>query len=82
MTKRTQAIEKMPTIAYASTCNGVEIKKIDYGIEDYVICISNAWNDRQNLKAHRLKIYYTDRPYFRLHGYRIYLDECIRTIHT
>ena len=79
VTNKKRAIEAMKTIAYASMLNGVEIKGIEHGIEDYVICISNAWYDRQDMKAHRVKIYYADRPYFIVRGTKVYSDECIRT---
>ena len=78
VTNKKRAIEAMKTIAYASMLNGVEIKGIEHGIEDYVICISNAWYDRQDMKALRVKIYDGDRPYFIVRGTRVYLDECIR----
>ena len=39
---------------------------------------SGAWNGKP--KPHRLKIYYTgENAYIKLHGYKIPLDECIRT---
>ena len=78
VTSKTRKIDAKKTIAYASMLNGVEIKDIEHGIKDYVICISNAWYDRQDMKAHRVKIYYEDRPYFIIRGTKIYLDECIR----
>ena len=71
-------ILKMETIAYYSGFNGLEIKGIEYGIEDYVLCVSGAWNGKPN--PHRLKIYYTsENAYIKLNGYRVPLDECIRT---
>ena len=71
-------ILKMETTAYYSGFNGLEIKGIEYGIEDYVLCVSGAWNGKPN--PHRLKIYYTsENAYIKLNGYRVPLDECIRT---
>lgn len=78
VTSKTRKIDAKKTIAYASMLNGVEIKDIEHGIEDYVICISNAWYDRKDMKSHRVKIYYGDRPYFIIRGTRVYLDECLR----
>ena len=78
VTNKTRKIDAKKTIAYAGTLNGVEIKDIEHGIEDYVICVSNAWYNRQDMKAHRVKIYYEDRPYFIIRGTKIYLDECLR----
>lgn len=77
MTKKD--ILEMETIAYYSGFGGLEIKDIEYGIDDHVLCVSGAWNGKP--KPHRLKIYYpaSKAPYIKLHGYTIRLDECIRT---
>lgn len=70
-------ILNMPSIAYYSGLNGVEIKHIEYGINDYIFCVSGAWNGKN--KPHKLKIYYDcSGDYIRLHGYKIPLSECIR----
>lgn len=67
-----------PAVAYWSGLNGVEIKAIEYGIDDHIMCVSGAWSGKR--KAHRLKVRYTKKGvgYMLLHGYRIRLDECIR----
>lgn len=62
--------------AYFSGFGGLEIKSIEYGIEDYVLYVTGAWNGQG--KAHKSKIYYEERPYFKYKGVRIHLDECIR----
>lgn len=65
-------------IAYYSGLNGIEIYDLN---DDYILCTSNAWNNRKNLKWHQVKIYYTiaENPYFIVNGYRIPLNECLRT---
>lgn len=71
-------ILQMETIAYYSGFNGLEIKGIEYGINDYVFLVSGAWGGKK--RTHRLKVYYTSEDaYIKLHGYRVPLDECIRT---
>lgn len=76
MTKKD--ILQMKTIAYYSGFNGLEIKDIEHGIDNYVLCVSGAWCGKP--KPHRLKIYYTSASaYIKIHGYRVPLDECIRT---
>ena len=76
MTKKD--ILKMETIAYYSGFDGLEIKGIEHDIDYHVLCVSGAWNGKP--KPRRLKIYYTsENAYIKLHGYRIPLDECIRT---
>ena len=66
------------SIAYYSGLNGIEIKDIENGMETYIYCVSGAWGGKK--ACHKLKVYYDQRgnPFFRLHGYRIALNECIR----
>lgn len=64
-------------IAYYSGLGGLEIHYIEYGIEDYVYCVSGAWYN--NKSYHKLKVYYSDEDsYIKLNGYKIPLNECIR----
>lgn len=76
MTKKEYCINKK-AIAYYSGLNGLEINGIEYGINDYLYCTTGAWIGKK--QYHKLKIYYNDTgDYVRLHGYKIYLNECIR----
>lgn len=70
--------ESRESIAYYSGLNGLEIKGIEYGIDDYIYCVSGAWGGGKAF--HRCKIQYTrsGAAFFRIHGYRVPLDECIR----
>jgi len=63
-------------VGYYSGYSGIEIKDIQYGIEDYIIFVAGAWCSKKSV--HRSKIYYGNRFYFRYNGNRIYLDECLR----
>lgn len=65
------------SFAYYSGFGGLEFKHIEYGIEDYIYCVSGAWTGKP--KYHKLKVYYSDNgDYLKLHGYKIPLNECIR----
>lgn len=76
MNKR-EYCESRESIAYYSSLNGLEIKGIEHGIDDYIYCVSGAWGGGKAF--HRCKVYYIGEvPYFRVHGYKIPLDECIR----
>lgn len=73
-----QRILGLPTMA---TCwedypGGVEIKEIEYGIEDYCLCVTQTMTDKP--RAHRVKIHYTDRPYITIDGFQIYMDDCVK----
>ena len=71
--KKSEIIE-MPTIGYWSALGGLEVKKIEYGINDYCLCVSGAWNGKKT--THRVKIY--DEGYIRLHGYKFEFSDCLR----
>ena len=70
------------TVAYYSGLGGVEIKGIEYGINDYVYCVSDCYGEAAARRFHRCKIYYPanekDSAFFRVHGYKIPFDECIK----
>ena len=65
MNKR-EYCESRESIAYYSGLNGLEIKGIEYGINDLVYCVSGCWYGGK------------DSAFFRVHGYKIPLDECIK----
>lgn len=79
MTKR-EYCETHESIAYYSGFNGLEIKGVEYGTEDYVYCISGAWSGKK--AYHRCKVYYSASenvsPFIKLHGYVVPLHECVR----
>ena len=80
MNKR-QYCESRESIAYYSGLNGLEIKGIEYGSDDYIYCVFGAWYGGKRAKRyHRVKVQYTRKgtAFFVVHGYRIPLDECIR----
>lgn len=76
MTKKEVCLQH-DSFAYYSGFGGLEFKKIEYGIEDYIYCVSGAWCSKKSY--HKLKVYYSEKgDYIKLHGYRIPLNECIR----
>lgn len=79
MTKR-EKILSLPSVAYYSGLHGLEIKKIEYGNNDYVLCVSGAWGPPRLQGVHRVKVNYTKAgvPFIRVNGWTIHLDECIR----
>lgn len=69
------------SVAYYSGLNGLEIKGIQYGVNDFVYCVSGCWyGGKAARRFHRCKIYYpiTESAFFRVDGYKIPFDECIR----
>ena len=72
--------ESRESVAYYSGLKGLEIKGIEYGVNDYVYCVSGCWyGGKAARRFHRCKIYYpvTGSAFFRVHGYKIPLNECI-----
>lgn len=80
MTKK-ERCQNNETIAYYSGAGGVEIKEIEYGVDDYIIFLSGCWYGHE-CRAHRRKIYYPpngrDSAFFTFDGFKIPLDECMR----
>ena len=77
MTKK-EYCQSRESIAYYSGFTGLEIKGIEYGIENFLYCVSGAWGGPKSF--HRLKIQEDrkGRSFVRLNGYKVPLDECIR----
>lgn len=77
MNKKEYCLKNKP-IAYYSGLNGIEIHGIEYGINDFIYCVSGAWSNKKSY--HKLKINYnlSGDAYITLHGYKIPLNECIR----
>ena len=73
-------LDNLPTIGYWSALGGVEVKKVEYGIEDYIVCISNAWGGKK--AYHRVRIKYThakdSREYIDIEGTKLYLDQGVK----
>lgn len=63
--------------AYISALGGIEMKHIDYGINDRIYCVSNAWHGTP--AAHKVRVYYeTEVPYIVLYGQRFKLSDALR----
>ena len=80
MTKKEYCMDH-ESIAYYSGLNGLEIKGIEYGVNDFVYCVSGCWyGGKAARRFHRCKIYYpiTESAFFKVDGYKIPFDECIR----
>lgn len=77
MTKKEICQNNKP-FAYFSGLSGVEFHHIEYGIDDYIYCVSGAWSGKKSY--HKVKIYYDNNgdSFIRLHGYKIPLNECIK----
>ncbi len=80
MTKQTkkQICENKATVAYYSGLGGLEIRHIEYGMDDYIYLVSGAWHGKR--AYHRLKIRYGAKScYVCLYGQRCPLSEFIRS---
>ena len=74
MTKK-EICQNNATIAYYSGFGGLEVKHIEYGINDYLYIVAGAWNG--NRTYHKLKVHYGKCDYILFHGHRCRLDEFI-----
>ena len=41
--KKREYCESRESVAYYSGLNGLEIKGIEYGIDDFIYCVSGCW---------------------------------------
>lgn len=58
MNKR-EYCESRESVAYYSGLNGLEIKGIEYGIDDFIYFVSGCWyGGKAARRFHRCKIYY------------------------
>lgn len=81
--KKREYCESRESIAYYSGLNGLEIKGFEYGANDFIYCVSGCWyGGKAAQKYYCCRIYYPvngkDSAFFRVNGYKIPLDECIR----
>ena len=66
----------MPTVGYWSDMGGVEVKEIQYGLDDYALVVAGTMSSSPT--SHKLKIYYNNtEPYIRLHGRRLKFSDCM-----
>ena len=77
-------LDKLPTIGYWSALGGVEVKKVEHGDVDYLICRVPSW--KREPTYHRVKVQYPNvkgvepRPFIVIHYEKFYLDECTRSL--
>lgn len=71
--------QRSETIAYYSGFGGLEVKQVQYGIDDSLYCISNAWC--ANKGYHKLKIHTDSKgnAFVKFKGSKVPLNECILT---
>lgn len=61
-----------------SAFTGLEIKSVEFGIDDYILFVQHEGNGEKTY--HRRKIYYTNNDcFFYANRRRVSLSECIRT---
>lgn len=75
MTKK-EICQNNATIAYYSGFGGLEVKHIEYGIDDYLYIVAGAWNGKQTY--HKLKVRYGKYDYILFNERRCRLNEFIR----
>lgn len=78
MATKKEVCKENESFAYYSGFGGLELKHIEYGIDDYIYCVSGAWTSKKSY--HKLKVHYGNNgdSFIKLHGYKVPLNECIR----
>jgi hypothetical protein len=77
MNKR-EYCESRESVAYYSGLNGLEIKGIEYGIDDYIYFVSGVWGGGKAFHRRKIQCTRKGEAFFRVYGYKVPLDECIR----
>ena len=68
---------RMKSVGYAASLIGLEVKAIDYGVNDTIIFTFPTV--KGSVSVHSAKIRYDkERPYFRFEDYQVYLDEIMK----
>ncbi|MEG1925294.1 MAG: hypothetical protein RR415_06075 [Ruthenibacterium sp.] len=77
MTKKEYCLAN-PAIAYCDALSGLEIYGVEYGVNDFLYCVSGIRGG--NKSYHRLKINHDndDDCFVRLMGCKIRMSECLR----
>jgi len=66
------------SVAYYSGLNGLELKEIEHGINDYMILVSGAWSGTKSVHRVKIQFYKNGDSFINLQGYKINLNEFIR----
>ena len=75
--KTIERVKGMRTIGYWSENGGLEVKSIEYGVNDYILAVSGTFCGKP--EVHRLKIHYGFRSqYVVLNGHRYNFNNCIK----
>jgi len=79
MTSREKkAYIEMKPAAYYSGFGGIEIKSIEYGIEDYIVFVAGAWCSDKTVHKEIVEYDENGNSFFKYKRNHIPLDECIR----
>lgn len=74
MTKK-EICQNNATVAYYSGFGGLEVKHIEYDIDDYLYIVAGAWNGKRT--NHKLKVHYGKCDYILFNRQRCRLNEFI-----
>ena len=73
-----KAIIEKSALAYYSGFSGLEIKDIEYGIDDHIVFVAGAWYGKKSVHRAKINTTMNGKLYFNYRGNRVHLDECIR----
>lgn len=73
MLTKKEVCNEYKTTAVCDEACGIELKMVEYGIEDYLYVVAGTMSSKPSY--HKLKVYYegTHGPYIKLYGQKIYL---------
>ena len=73
-----KAIIEKSALAYYSGFSVLEIKDIEYGIDDHIVFVAGAWCGQKSVHRAKINTTMNGKLYFNYRGNRVPMDECIR----
>lgn len=72
-----KAYIEQSALGYWSALGGLEVKDYQYGIEDYVVVVANAWYGKKSVHRVRVRIAPNGDNFILLFGQRFMFMDCI-----
>lgn len=76
--KARKAMLQQPTIGYTDALGGIAVKRIEYGINDYVTYVVGTMCTKPSVHSRKIMHSVKKGAYFVHNGHAVYLADCMR----
>lgn len=66
------------TVAVSNSCGGLEVKAIEYDIDDSIVFVADSWRNKPTVHRARISTDPKGRDYFMFECTRVYMDEILK----